>query len=186
MALSRDEEIDGKLVEAAATIHRYAKKGAILRDSMIHAGFTREQALHPKYQMRVRRRFDQYKKRAKKSKDLRPPPLTTIITNQQGPKSESSRISEAKQKEERQHQSVYNRAYKEATVALHDNQQRRKNGERDTKGAPAICAEINALRGTNLKPRTIQEAVKNGNIGVSPTRRGPKGYTPESHFNTLA
>ena len=37
----------------------------------------------------------------------------------------------------------------------------------------------------NLCPRTIQKKVKDGAVGVSPLRRGPKGFIPEHHFNNL-
>jgi hypothetical protein len=37
----------------------------------------------------------------------------------------------------------------------------------------------------NLCPQTIQTKVKDGAVGFSPLRRGPKGVIPEHHFNNL-
>ncbi len=39
--------------------------------------------------------------------------------------------------------------------------------------------------GQSLCPRTIQKKVKEGKIGCSPLRRGPKGNIPELHCKNL-
>jgi hypothetical protein len=39
--------------------------------------------------------------------------------------------------------------------------------------------------GISLCPRTIQKKVKEGKIGFSPLRRGPKGNIPELHYKNL-
>ncbi len=36
-----------------------------------------------------------------------------------------------------------------------------------------------------LCPLTIQKKVKDGAVGFSPLRCGPKGFIPEHHFNNL-
>ncbi len=51
-------------------------------------------------------------------------------------------------------------------------------GEREGRWIGNYC-------GISLCPRTIQKKVKEGKIGCSPQRRGPKGNIPELHYNNL-
>ena len=59
-------------------------------------------------------------------------------------------------------------AFKVAT-ATYNHEKRKKNG----RSAQQVVDRINSQRNSNLNKRTIQHHVKLGNIGVSPTKRGP-------------
>ena len=39
--------------------------------------------------------------------------------------------------------------------------------------------------GVEIKPRTIQRAIQEGRIGVSPKKMGPQGYLPPKTFDHL-
>ncbi len=51
--------------------------------------------------------------------------------------------------------------------------------------AKGVCRLIKEAFKVNLCPRTIQNKVKSGDIGLSPLRRGPKGMMDELNFKNL-
>ena len=74
----------------------------------------------------------------------------------------------------------YNTAFKRATIVYV-----REKGKDDGMSARTVADLISNDCGINLCPRTIQKKVKDGAIGCSPLRRGPKGNIPELHYKNL-
>ena len=74
----------------------------------------------------------------------------------------------------------YNTAFKRATIVY-----AREKGKDDGLSARKVADMIKNDCGIDLCPRTIQKKVKEGEIGCSPLRRGPKGNIPELHYRNL-
>jgi hypothetical protein len=74
----------------------------------------------------------------------------------------------------------YNTAFKRATIVY-----AREKGKDDGMSARTVADLIRNDCGIDLCPRTIQKKVKEGEIGCSPLRRGPKGNIPELHYKNL-
>ena len=74
----------------------------------------------------------------------------------------------------------YNTAFKRATIVY-----AREKGKDDGLSARAVADMIRNDCGIDLCPQTIQKKVKEGEIGCSPLRRGPKGNIPELHYKNL-
>jgi hypothetical protein len=74
----------------------------------------------------------------------------------------------------------YNTAFKRATIVY-----AREKGKDDGLSARKVANMIKNDCGIDLCPRTIQKKVKEGEIGCSPLRRGPKGNIPELHYKNL-
>jgi len=74
----------------------------------------------------------------------------------------------------------YNTAFKRATIVYV-----REKGKDDGLSARKVANMIKNDCGIDLCPRTIQKKVKEGEIGCSPLRRGPKGNIPELHYKNL-
>ena len=60
-----------------------------------------------------------------------------------------------------------------------------EKGNGDDMSARTVAELIRNDCGIDLCPRTIQKKVKEGEIGCSPLRRGPKGNIPELHYKNL-
>jgi len=73
----------------------------------------------------------------------------------------------------------YNTAFKRATIVY-----AREKGKDDGMSARTVADLIRNNCGIDLCRRTIQKKVKEGKIGCSPLRRGPKGNIPELHYKT--
>jgi hypothetical protein len=84
-------------------------------------------------------------------------------------------LNERKKKER-----VYNRAFKRATICY-----AREKGKKGGKSAREVCEMARREFSVDLSPRTIQDAVSKGRIGVSPLRRGPRGSIPDVHYKNL-
>ena len=69
----------------------------------------------------------------------------------------------------------YNKAFKHATIAY----AREKAKEKSGMSARMVTEIVRNELKVNLCPQTIQKKVKDGAVGVSPLRRGPKGFIPE-------
>ena len=76
----------------------------------------------------------------------------------------------------------YKTAFKCATVVF---VYAREKGKGDGMSARTVAELIRNDCGISLCPQTIQKKVKEGNIGCSPLRHGPKGNIPELHYNNL-
>jgi hypothetical protein len=74
----------------------------------------------------------------------------------------------------------YNTAFKCATVVY-----AQEKGKDDGMSARTVADLIRNDCGISLSPRTIQKKVKEGEIGCSPLRHGPKGNIPELHYKNL-
>jgi hypothetical protein len=74
----------------------------------------------------------------------------------------------------------YNTAFKRATIVYVW-----EKGKDDGMSARTVVDLIRNDCGIDLCPRTIQKKVKEGEIGCSPLRRGPKGNIPELHYKNL-
>ena len=74
----------------------------------------------------------------------------------------------------------YNTAFKRATIVY-----AQEKGKDDGLSARKVADMIKNDCGIDLCPRTIQKKVKEGEIGCSPLRRGPKGNIPELHYRNL-
>jgi len=74
----------------------------------------------------------------------------------------------------------HNAAFKRATI-MHDCERKKVDGL----SARAVVELIRLDTHVQLCARTIQKKVKEGEIGVSPLRRGPKGNIPDRHFTNL-
>ena len=61
----------------------------------------------------------------------------------------------------------------------------REKEKTDGKSAQYVVDLIQKEFKVNLSARTIQRKVKNGEIGTSPVRHGPKGSIPEFHYKNL-
>ena len=72
-------------------------------------------------------------------------------------------------------------AFKVATLTL--SKERKKT---DGLNSVQICTAVNETFGTTLQPKRIRNSVNAGKIGVSPVRRGPKGYIPDFDFKLFA
>jgi hypothetical protein len=75
----------------------------------------------------------------------------------------------------------YNKAFKHATIAYAREKAKGKSGM----SARMVTEIVRNEFKVNLCPQTIQKKVKDGAVGFSPLRRGPKGFIPEHHFNNL-
>jgi len=74
----------------------------------------------------------------------------------------------------------YNTAFKCAMIVY-----AREKGKDDGISARTVADLIRNDCGIDLCPRTIQKKVKEGEIGCSPLRRGPKGNISELHYKNL-
>jgi len=74
----------------------------------------------------------------------------------------------------------HNAAFKRATI-MHDCERKKVDGL----SARAVVELIRLDTHVQLCARTIQKKVKEGEIGVSPLRQGPKGNIPDRHFTNL-
>jgi hypothetical protein len=72
-------------------------------------------------------------------------------------------------------------AFKRATRMYHREQQKTDGGM----SAQAVADAIEKDTGVKVSKRTIQYKVKNGNVGSSPLRRGPKGNIPNRAYRDL-
>jgi hypothetical protein len=79
-------------------------------------------------------------------------------------------------KEKRQ----YNHAFKSATV-IYDHKQKKPDGMSTQTVINLIKNEL----GVQLSRQTIQQKVKDGNIGTLPLRQGPKGNFPNHDYPNL-
>jgi len=75
---------------------------------------------------------------------------------------------------------LYNHAFKWATITYA--QEKQKKGGLSAKGLTELIK--NEFK-VELCTRSVQKYVKNGCIGVSPQRRGPKGKIDELHYKNL-
>jgi phage terminase large subunit-like protein len=75
---------------------------------------------------------------------------------------------------------LYNHAFKRATITYA--REKQKKGGLSAKGVTELIK--NEFK-VEICTRSIQKYVKNGCIGVSPQRRGPKGEIDELHFKNL-
>ena len=74
-----------------------------------------------------------------------------------------------------------NEAFKRATTIYAREREKDEGGM----SAKAVAELIENETGVKLCKRTIQMKVKEGNIGTSPLRRGPKGRIPDRHYCNL-
>ncbi len=51
--------------------------------------------------------------------------------------------------------------------------------------AQAVADVIENDTGVKVSGRTIQDEVKNRNVGISPLRRGPEGHIPDHSYRDL-
>jgi hypothetical protein len=61
----------------------------------------------------------------------------------------------------------------------------REKAKKDGMSACSVSKMIKKEFHVHVTPRTIQQQVKNGNIGTSPIRRGSKGNIPKRHYCNL-
>ncbi len=61
----------------------------------------------------------------------------------------------------------------------------REKAKKGVMSASSVSKMIEKEFHVHVTPRTIQRQVKNGDIGTSPIRRGPKGNIPERHYPNL-
>ena len=71
--------------------------------------------------------------------------------------------------------------FKHATVVYATEKAKGKDGM----SARSTAELVSKLFKVSISARSIQKKVKEGNIGTSPLRRGPKGNIPELHFRNL-
>jgi hypothetical protein len=75
----------------------------------------------------------------------------------------------------------YNEAFKHATIAYAMEKAKGKSGM----SARMVTEIVQNEFKVNQCPPTIQKKVKDGAVGLSPLRCGPKGFILEHHFNNL-
>jgi hypothetical protein len=75
----------------------------------------------------------------------------------------------------------YNKAFKRATVMYSRERAKGKSGM----SARSVTELIRIETKIELSARSIQQKVKEGQIGTSPLRRGPRGNIPELHYRNL-
>jgi hypothetical protein len=90
-------------------------------------------------------------------------------------KAAQMRRAEAVQKKRRTHD-----AFKRATI-MYSRQREKPDGM----SAREVVNLIERDSGIKLSERSIQQKVRDGNIGTSPLRRGPKGFIPDRHYQNL-
>ena len=74
-----------------------------------------------------------------------------------------------------------NEAFKRATRMYDRERQNKKGGM----SAQAVAELVEKDSGVKISARSIQQKVKEGNVGVSPLRRGPKGNIPDRSYQNL-
>ena len=89
--------------------------------------------------------------------------------------------TQLRQAEAAQKKKEHNAAFKRATI-MYDLERKKGDGGMLARDAVEL---IQSDTNVQLCVRTIQKKVKEGEIGVSPIRRGPKGNIPECHYTNL-
>jgi len=91
------------------------------------------------------------------------------------------KAAQLRQAKAAQKKKEHNAAFKRATI-MYDCERKKGDGGMS---ARAVVELIRFDTHVQLCARTIQKKVKEGEIGVSPLRRGPKGNIPDRHYNNL-
>ena len=172
-------------------------------EAMMLAKFsTRDQACRTKRQMIYRLWNKAKSKQVKGNAFVTPPPHSVTITDQEtfssvtfsAPSHPSPpaavpvkkpratvTATQLRQAEAAQKKKEHNAAFKRATI-MYDLERKKGDGGMS---ARAVVELIRLDTHVQLCARTIQKKVKEGEIGVSPIRRGPKGNIPERHYTNL-
>ncbi len=180
-----------------ATLKAMAKKASqVLKDhptlkvpeAMRVAKFTLEESKDRTLQMRVRRLTDKTPTSITVSLSQSPAQTNasslTSTSIASGPKPKKIRMTSeaAAQKRVNDHAAmmVKKAAYKKATT-IYDSERRKTEGLSAKRVSQLVLGEF----GVEIKPRTIQRAIQECRIGVSPKKMGLQGYLPPKTFDHL-
>ena len=110
---------------------------------------------------------------------------SSLVSNSTTPKVKrirsTSSAAQMKRAAVNQTQRTINEAFKRATRMYDRERQNKKGGM----SARAVAELVEKDCGVKISARTIQQKVKEGNVGVSPLRRGPKGNIPDRSYQNL-
>jgi hypothetical protein len=192
---------DRRFEAAAGFVRKY--RSITVKHAMKLADFSDQEQACRAMQMVVHRLLD----KTKSSNITTPPPSSLVVsiggtpvssvTNSSGtneeavvvsltaPKLKRIRLSTNAAQEVRARQLDEKRkvsdALKRATMMYHRERQKTDGGM----SAQEVADKIEEDTGVKVSKRTIQHKVKNGNVGTSPLRRGPKGNIPDRSYRDL-
>ena len=184
-----DDEMDVMIDEAAKLV--IAHQGLSIRNCLILAGFTQEEAKQRKLQMQVSRRpavVAQKKKKRKNDADGRGALVTPKSSTRTYPPPEAPQFNmgTAKLQKKRNHEKKVRRhknlAFKRATTLYAE--QLKKPDEKDRLSAADVAKLVAREFGRGYSPsaRSILRNVKEGLVGVSPVKPGRKSDLHEFTF----